>query len=102
MSLTIDSATMATINSSPVLAIVTDNALTTWRCLTESQPSIFYPHGDVPISDVAWNHNGQGELSVFETALYDNHDWRIPSQLLTMTDIGLCAIAFLHSNHSPG
>jgi hypothetical protein len=53
---------MATTNSSPVLAIVSDNALTTWRCLTESKPSTFYPHGDIPISDVAWNHNGQGEF----------------------------------------
>jgi hypothetical protein len=46
--------------ASPVLVIVSGNAVTTWECLKEKKPFTFYPHDDLPISDATWNHNGQG------------------------------------------
>ena len=46
--------------STPCLAITAGPAVTIWECLTEAETFTFYPQGDIPVSDVAWNHNAQG------------------------------------------
>ena len=56
--------TMANPASEPTLVIAADNSVTAWNCLSESKPLVFYPNEDIPISDVAWNHNGQGTFVV--------------------------------------
>jgi hypothetical protein len=46
--------------SSPLVALA-GNVVTTWDSLNESvEPFSFCPQGDLPLADIAWNHNGQG------------------------------------------
>ena len=46
--------------STPLVALA-GNAVTTWDSLNDTvEPFTFCPHGNFPVNDVAWNHNGQG------------------------------------------
>ena len=50
--------------TTPTLVIAAGSAVTTWECLNGTQPLTFYPQEDMGISDIAWNHNGQGIAAV--------------------------------------
>lgn len=47
--------------STPIVAIA-GNTVTSWESQNDSkEPFAFCPQGDLALSDVAWNHNGQGQ-----------------------------------------
>eukprot|EP00934_Nitzschia_sp_Nitz4_P007960 Nitzschia sp. Nitz4//scaffold3_size479765//65443//67234//NITZ4_000024-RA/size479765-augustus-gene-0.22-mRNA-1//-1//CDS//3329550530//7950//frame0 len=46
--------------TSPTLAVLSGNTVTTWECMNEEKdPSTFSPQPNLPLADIAWNHNGQ-------------------------------------------
>jgi hypothetical protein len=44
------------------LVILSGNTVTTWDNFQDApqEPFAFRPQGDLPLADIAWNHNGQG------------------------------------------
>ena len=59
--------------ASTPLMVLAGNAVITWDSLNEpDDPFTFYPHGALPIADVAWNHNGQGRKHYQVAILYSN------------------------------
>ena len=53
-------------STNPILVITAGNSVAVWDCSPSSasrgalQPIVYNPHGDIPIADASWNHNGQG------------------------------------------
>eukprot|EP00980_Cylindrotheca_fusiformis_P013789 scaffold3556_cov190-Cylindrotheca_fusiformis.AAC.24 len=51
--------TMASSTASPTVVIVSGSNVLTWECLKrDAQAQSLHPHGETPIADATWNHNG--------------------------------------------
>jgi hypothetical protein len=44
-----------------LLAVATGSYIQIWDYQSSSDPNVFEPLGSNPITNLAWNHNGQGE-----------------------------------------
>jgi WD40 repeat protein len=101
----------AVVPSNPTLAILSGYGITIWECLVDgsssssiraaqrSDPVTRYPHGDLPVSTLAWNHNRM-VLATASDVSTDELDH--PNVVLTSSQTGNQLDSFRHNQQWNG